>query len=463
MYGRTRLIPNKKNEVNNQIKIHNKFDLVVKDTDTGEINKYTAYNVILNSVKDKLFVNLGTIWAVHFGSDTTPADPTQTGLITEFGEANFRASSIDRVDTDTIAYRLEAYIGTTTFVGKKFAEVGIKCGRNANWFNRALFTDSNGNPITIDKTDTMEITIYCSVYISVKLKKGQCIGNPSGLVGAVFASGDSSRRGHIYGLSGGYWMVTDYLTKDQDQYKLRAPWARVQPDQMNGCYGIGYVDAYGIQTYIPGSDMVLPPVKDKALGTGNGANKIFNPPWPMKSIEVRKNGIIVPPSEYVYRPLCLDTACGSLTPYRNSIMPINACTNMNTMNWSGAVLYAPKEWTYFETIDGDTVIDGFNTWDSIPGIIIEVSNDGVNWVAKDAIWSWGSSGYSKLRVWNNHTAEISARTIIPNLNASKSLVFKTAPENGSVLTFSGTPYVIPKDTEHVIDGETVLDYSGALD
>ena len=74
-------------KVTQNVSIHNKFDIEVRDFITGELKqKVTAYNIVLNAMWSRL-VNLTTYFTnIHFGTGSCSLDPTRTSLFSCLGQ-----------------------------------------------------------------------------------------------------------------------------------------------------------------------------------------------------------------------------------------------------------------------------------------------------------------------------------------------------------------------------------------
>lgn len=164
--------------VNMLIKIHNRFDIEVKDVTTGEIvQKGEAENIVLDSLftsYDYLNVNEGVGTAIAFGGGTGILDPSRENLFSHLGskvvtrvEFVFNEPPLPSYQTSKIVLAPSEYVGETiTEVGLGSSSSGEKV------YTHALIKDSEGNPLSITKTDTQEVTIYATVYATINLEDG---------------------------------------------------------------------------------------------------------------------------------------------------------------------------------------------------------------------------------------------------------------------------------------------------
>ena len=156
-----------KMNINLPIKIHNRFEIEVKNIDTGEIvQKGYAENIVLNNLYSRLIGVASHITRIQVGSGTGELSAIRTTL---FNRINGKA--VTEVETvlnqpPTASYRTTSIaILPAENVGATITEVGLAFSDTGSLVTHALIKDSEGNPLTIGpKTDTQEITIYSTIY-----------------------------------------------------------------------------------------------------------------------------------------------------------------------------------------------------------------------------------------------------------------------------------------------------------
>ena len=160
--------------------IHNRFDIEVKDVNTGKVRqKVVAYNIVLDALYSKLCAGSTYFVNIHFGTGTGTLDPTRTSLFTHLGTKT--------AVNDAFSYampvssgRKKIVLNPEEFVGSTITEVGIAYSSTAaNLVTHAMLEDIEGNPISITKTATDLITIYATVFATVILPTGVTICNLS--------------------------------------------------------------------------------------------------------------------------------------------------------------------------------------------------------------------------------------------------------------------------------------------
>lgn len=170
-------------EIKNKVLIHNRFDIEVRDSVTNELKKsVVAYNIVLNQMYTRLCGGSEYFANIHFGSGSGSLSPTRTSLFSHLGtKTAVDDTLIKSIPLSTwkrkIVFNPEEYVGST------ISEVGVAFGATStNLVTHSLLKDSEGNPISIVKTDTDVITIYATVFVTFDNSNPSLvyIGMPSG-------------------------------------------------------------------------------------------------------------------------------------------------------------------------------------------------------------------------------------------------------------------------------------------
>ena len=151
----------------NKVNIHNRFDIEVRDAKTGLIKKtFTSYNIVLNQMYTRLCGGLSYFVNIHFGSSTGTLSATRTSLFSHLGTKAAVDEEIVKAIPLSI-WKRKIVLNPEEFVGSTISEVGIAFGAtNTNLVTHSLLKDSEGNPISIVKTDVDVITIYATVFVT---------------------------------------------------------------------------------------------------------------------------------------------------------------------------------------------------------------------------------------------------------------------------------------------------------
>lgn len=151
----------------NKVSIHNRFDIEIRDSKTGELKKsITSFNIVLNQIYTRLCGGSSYFVNIHFGSGTGSLAATRTTLFNHLGTK----TAVDEEIIKAIplsTWKRKVVLNPEEFVGNTISEVGIAYGAtNTNLVTHSLLKDSEGNPISIVKTDVDVITIYATVFVT---------------------------------------------------------------------------------------------------------------------------------------------------------------------------------------------------------------------------------------------------------------------------------------------------------
>ncbi len=150
------------------VKMHNRFDVEVRDAITGEVKKKAeGYNIILDQMYTRLCGGNSYFLNIHFGTGTGTLSPTRTSLFTHLGTKT--AETVETVKAlPTTTWKRKITLNPEEYVGSEITEVGIAYGSTSSYLvTHAMLEDSEGNPISIVKTDTDIIIIYATVFITL--------------------------------------------------------------------------------------------------------------------------------------------------------------------------------------------------------------------------------------------------------------------------------------------------------
>lgn len=140
------------------IKLHNRFDILLTDGVTGEVKQTAkAENVVCDTYWEHLFSNRSNINYVQVGTGTGTPNRTDTRLFRylSYKSVNLTVSNIDKNNwkaTQTITLSENEWVGSLTEIGLS-STTGTYS--DSYIFTHAMFTDSEGHPITIRKTNAI--------------------------------------------------------------------------------------------------------------------------------------------------------------------------------------------------------------------------------------------------------------------------------------------------------------------
>ena len=159
--------------------LHNRFDIIVRDANTGEIKKEAyAENVILNRFWEYFFSKttskMDLLKSIQFGSGTAEPLATDTKLTTYIGGKDCTTDSVDASTyyADGVVKRKRSIrIEAGERTGAVISEVGFS---SATWGptyqnTKALIKDSNGNPLSITVGASDVIDIFATFFAKVPM------------------------------------------------------------------------------------------------------------------------------------------------------------------------------------------------------------------------------------------------------------------------------------------------------
>ena len=154
-------------KVEQNISIHNRFDIEVRDAVTGELKqRLYAKNIVLDTMWTRL-VNLYDYFVnINYGTGTGTLAANRTSLFTHLDSK----AAIDDLLTKalpTSSWRRKIILNPEDNVGAILTEVGIAYGTGSDYLvTHAMLRDMNGNVVSLTKTAFDVITIYGTVYVT---------------------------------------------------------------------------------------------------------------------------------------------------------------------------------------------------------------------------------------------------------------------------------------------------------
>jgi hypothetical protein len=173
-----------------KLKIHNEFDVAVRESTTGEIVKRAkAYNIALDA-QVRAYVRAveesddnsytSGVCRMYVGRGSGVPSAIDTALFSEI--ASYEVVELG----DTVSFALSTTevkitIGETSLVGETITELGLGLSKRSSttsasyctMISHAMLEDSEGNPISIGpKTDTQIIEITAKLYVEMTTTLG---------------------------------------------------------------------------------------------------------------------------------------------------------------------------------------------------------------------------------------------------------------------------------------------------
>ena len=458
--------------------IHNRFDIEVVDSKTGEIKKKAqAENVILNRLWTVYTGNWNSY--IQYGSGAGTPAATDTSLFT-FIASVASAYNGSLFQNNIFSATTKITLLEAVAVGATLTEVGIASGTTADTLvTHAMIKDMNGSPISIVKTNTDIINIYATVFIHfydampIQLAIGYTMRRFVGLPGCYFPDkmlirDNNTTTLHDSGTQN--FSIAGSTTFNSATKKLRFVASRMAADKGN-CKGI-----YGLKIYCyDGSspfNLWLDTLKwyqgdnivGEAIGTGDGTAVDFATTFPMVSnAKVYVNGVEDATATIIEN--CPFSSIGSFAylvgTVKNGVFTPNPNTSTDGLapDDSNPILYAKNR--FYDKTRIDKILWVTPGYSNISGIYI--SDDLVNWVSVSQ-WmvqngvscsSTIPEEYKKYRylktVYNPSKGSSPGVDVHFETVNDKPIHFVTPPATGAAITADYHTSVIAKDANHVFD------------
>jgi hypothetical protein len=345
------------------VNIHNKFEIAVTDSRTGEVKqKGTAYNIVLDQMFDRILNFNHFFNFIRFGKGEGTPVASDTSLFDELGAKE--AITEEEVREFPVCHRTRYIrLEPEEYPDEIITEVGIAYnpgGANAidnqnTLVTHAMIEDAEGNPLFVEKTEFDVLTIYATVYFDIgdnsqmhggavrwmePLEENHYIDY---LMGNTFSNDMRLRAGSaphfttrpIIGQTG----ASDELSRsewesDSDMRTTSFPTVRFGTDDANG-----RINSFAISDET-GSGGVLQAVlpipgfwdgyeyQGQEIGMGNGERRTFrtndNPIMGDRDIVVRKDNEIINEADYRFYDNALE-----FPAYRAAFV------NTNVMTYNG--------------------------------------------------------------------------------------------------------------------------------
>ena len=169
-------IPNltRRLKMKHEVRLHNKWKVVVTNTKTGATREAVGENIILNQFWTKYLsaANATCLSYIHVGEGTDTPVATNTKLKTPFASYSSSGNVTDYshfLSDGYITRQLSCRVEANTYVGKVIAEVGFAYSgaTTGSLVTHALLKDMNGNAVTITIGADEVINIFGTVYFDL--------------------------------------------------------------------------------------------------------------------------------------------------------------------------------------------------------------------------------------------------------------------------------------------------------
>lgn len=157
-----------------QFDIHNRFDITLVDAKTGNIKEtYTAYNVVLDNFysqilnKNSIYDN-NTIDRFLIGTGTGTLSTDRQSLFQYLADTTATLKSVEFLDNGLNVVVYSGTFSETQAIGE-LTEIGFSGSRTSgiNVYTHSLITDSEGNSISINKTNADILYVKGTIYSKI--------------------------------------------------------------------------------------------------------------------------------------------------------------------------------------------------------------------------------------------------------------------------------------------------------
>ena len=319
-------------KITQEVKIHNRFDIEVRDSITGEVRQTAqAENILLDSIYTRLCGGSTYFANIHFGTGTGTPVPTRTSLFTHLGTK----SAVDEELIKAIpisSWKRKIVLAPEEFVGQTITEVGIAWrSSSSDLMTHAMIKDAEGNPISITKTDTDVVTIYATVYVtfdtSTQIDWLGIADNTNTLINYLIG-GSSSPTGSFgllpmasaFARLGSTSNVT--WTADVANKKRKTNVPRFGVDTANGdVQALEFTNLF--QLKLPASGIFTgQPYTNVPIGTGDGIVNTFDIPSKNLidgALTVKKDGVVTSALTLIKKNIVGDLGIPNIPSYGQSV------------------------------------------------------------------------------------------------------------------------------------------------
>lgn len=319
------------------LKIRNVFTIQIKDAITEEVKREVkAFNTITELFKSTMAGGSSPYTYISFGRGTGVPSMADTKLFNAIATITASTDSSDLSQWPTLKTVRTIRLPAGSYNGENITEVGLGA---SSIYSHAMIVDSEGEPISIQKTSIDIIDIYVTVYIELIDKEengkkvltwlryvnaySQSDNTSSAVSGWLLGLGSVNNYFRLYTgapvIKNGYFYggsAFDVNASASALANVRKITARFAENSANGPIGFLTVgDMVGISlggNSIWGGKEYL----NKHVGLSNGVTKEFSVPqnrYSKGSLVVKQNGIVVPKEDYVEKSWGLTTGTSSLT------------------------------------------------------------------------------------------------------------------------------------------------------
>lgn len=476
------------------VNFHNRFD-VVKN---GEWVGY-AENIILDQMYD-VICNFTSNWfyRIYFGTGTGIPTSDRTALFSSLGYKNAETDNIVKA-FPTSSFTRKITLLPSEYVGETITEVGIATSGGL-LLTHAMIKDSEGNPLSVEKTDLDVVEIYATVFTTIN--SGDVAGtymtqinnrlfdyftSNSTMSNPDFVLSSSPFRSDHKGIFP-YKSYTTSSNKTVDSlnrktiFTKRVDITEIPPPIFQ--FGLDDICVRNVWTLPTWAGQEF---KDVTLGVGDGETLKFPfPQYPLldasSNVEIKVDGNVVsnytleniqsPFTEHLSLLDLADLADSTYEHFDSSVIaPINGVSVGVT-----DVASSNKRTVYFKLLDPTSIVGktiesymyggSSITSNGAPTMEVSTSDDGENWTVLYTGSVSGTTGYRsytftepanyvRLAYWNSGSSTRSATVywtrMYPSDSEKPTVVFDTPPAEGALVVAKYKVSPMYKNENYVLD------------
>jgi hypothetical protein len=468
-------------------KIHNRFDIEVIDSKTGQLKQRgQAENIILDRMYTRLCNFNSYFDYIHFGQGTGVVDPSRNILFDEIGYKSAVTEETIK-DYPISRWTRKIVLNPEEYVGKSITEVGISdvgsSTKSSSYINtHALIKDAEGNQLSIEKTDTDVVIIYATVFIELQNKSeniqfcdirvnslldyltGSSISTPSLSIGPCeFASRFSS----TYVSANNTPTVSIDVLNKKRIYKTRFGISSgnnslkaIREICLNGVFNCSLPETSVFTNYN---------LEEIPIGIGDGVTAEFEIPHEsVKSMKVKVDGSVV--TNYEYQSGLLENVLRGISDFgeviwfsnRGIYNGFNGDLYRNTGTYS---IYTSEAIIERKKSMSEYIAAVYGSWGQYGAARAEIflSNDMEEWAKLTTITAStnpftqyvlpetiDSFKYIKF-VLSAGNGSVRIDILPPSNGPKNTIIFNTPPSEGTIITADYTVPYIPKTADYVLD------------
>lgn len=487
-------------KIESKVNFHNRFDIEINGAWVGY-----AENIILNRAYNYICaLNMQYAKYIHFGEGSGEPISNRDSLFSFVGQKS--ATTYETVFSGEINKMTRTItLNPEEYVGKTLTEIGFANGTTPNTLcTHAMIKDAEGNPLSISKTALDVVVIYATVFVSLKSDQPNLIfekttqnirisgdsifatssellygnlivrrlfgfndSNPS----IIYSSSERAMFDPAVGTVVSWKVGTDVVDAAN---KKRKTSTRLSITEGNSLKKIMSFALLGVVRYNP---IIEHTITDLPIGIGDGLVREYEIPGDIQNLVIKKNGSMI--QGVVSEPNGNLLGLQSFYNVVEKVLPPNDAINL----FSNVI-----ENRYLEDQTLGRILGTFKLLDSIFGkkikikakgldgysyskLLIQTSIDGEIWTERKNFYANRNGEYEDEILFNwddrfirfsiNASERFSYLSIGVEVPKSK-LILDSPPEQGALITVSGTVPYYPKTEDYVLDVEFELQFGEEL-